>query len=252
MLVIVAGIFDTYDMSEILVDNEPSPSTIEQRSILACYAMRAAWQSTSEGFHSDLSESISYISGHSHFMTGKEITKDDTEAIASSSILAQMTSSSIEKKPLILRPAVSGAVEIFQTTQETFDQLGLSLVIDELDRHIVLETSKAIDGELTSTNRNIEVAARVWRERGTVDIEMESIADIGNAIENLDTSMEVPDVYSEQDGIKIEAYNLADLRNIRSRIDTLPYYKQFFEVEHGKVWLTAILEDLQRIYSEIK
>jgi hypothetical protein len=81
---------------------------------------------------------------------------------------------------------------------------------------------------------------------------VESIADIVDAINATDYSTEVPDAYAEQDGYEMEAFDLANLKNIRSRIETMPYYKQFYEVEHGKVWLSAILEDLQRIHDEIK
>ena len=252
MLVATATVSDTSTMSELPRSNEQEPQSIERRSILACYALRAAWQTTSQGFHDDLGDSISYISHHSHFMTGKRITADDIEAVASASILAQMTSSSLRNESLILRPTVPAAVGLFQTTQEVFDHLDLSLAIKDLNPDVMLSTWNRINKKATYTNPNIEIAAKTWWSRGSVDIEMESIDDIEGAIENLDDSTKAPDTYIEEDDMKIEAYNLANLENIQSRIDTLPYYKQFYEVEHGKVWLTAILEDLQSIHKQIK
>jgi hypothetical protein len=252
MLVMITTVSDTNIMSEIPLSNEPISLSIERRSILACYVMRAAWQTTSEGFLDDLSSSISYVSNHSHFMTGKEITGDDTVAIASSSILAQMTASSINEKALILRPTVPKAIELFQKTQGVFDQLDLSLAINDLDQATVLATSRRIDGKPNPTTQNIEVAARIWNERGTVGMKMESVADIVTAIQSTDYSVEAPDIYAEHDGMRIEGFDMANLKNISSRVDMMPYFRQFFEVEHGKVWLSAILEDLQKIYSEIK
>ena len=252
MLVTTTSVSDTNTMSEIPGSNEQAPQPIERRSILACYAMRAAWQTTAPGFHDDLGDSISYISHHSHFMTGKKITADDIEAVASASILAQMTSSSLRNESLILRPTVPAAVGLFQSTQEVFDQIDLSLAIKDLDPDIMLATANRITKKAAYTNPNIEIAAKTWWSRGSVDIEMDSIEDIEDALENLDDPTKAPDTYIEEDGMKIEVYNLANLENIRSKVDTWPYYKQFYEVEHGGIWLSTLLHDLQSIHKQIK
>ena len=252
VLVIVINMSDTSSMFEIPSNTERTPRSTEHRSILASYAMRAAWQSTAPGFVDDLSESTYFISRNTHFMTGKEITADDIESIASASILVQMTRSALRNEALILRPTIPKAIGVFQATQEVFDQLDLTLAIKDLDPAVLLATSSRIDKTATYTTKNIEVAAEKWWERGSVGIQMESLEDLEAAVRDFDYSTEVPDAYVEQDGVKIESFDMSRMKNIRSRMDMLPYYKQFYEVEHGKIWLTSILEDLQSISGELK
>jgi hypothetical protein len=152
MLVMFDRVSDTIPMPEIPRTNEPLSPLTERRSILACYVMKAAWQTTSEGFLDGLSQSISYVSRHTHFMTGEEMTRYDIEAVASSSILAQMIASLHGEATLVLSPRVPKAVKLFQATQGVFDQLDLSFAVTDLDSATFLATARRMNDKPSPTN----------------------------------------------------------------------------------------------------
>lgn len=242
-------------MSDFNSESAASPefdvSLRERRSILASYVMGTIYRASSEGFQEDLEGAIADTAEHTHFANGKVVTDDDLSALAASSVLVQMLGSFEKAQPIILSPDVPLALPVYHEAQAVVDEVGLTLVKADLDLPTVLATAQRLNGKDVPTTPNIEVAVSVLNERGTVLMEMESLDDIQAAMDAKDYSSEAPDVYyEEENGTQVEEYNLANLE-VPSRIEELPYYAQFYEVEHGTEWLRSLLEDIKAIHARM-
>lgn len=161
-----------------------------------------------------------------------------------------MTLSHLRGTPLTLRTEVSACSNLYRDAQNLFSQLDLSFAMDDLDPTTFYATSLRITGKMPARTPQIEVAGRTWDARGDVDLEVESVEDVATALDSLDTSG-VADEYIVGDSILAEAFDLSKLKNIPKHIEKVPYFGQFYEVEHGTVWLRSILDDLSNIANRL-
>lgn len=237
-------------MSEDIRSLERDKDVLEKRSVLASYTVKALINASSEGFADNLYESITYVQRNTHYATGEAITEANIEAVAASSVLVQMVRCFNEEQPIVLRATVPRATHIYEVAQEVIDDVGLTFVRSELDLPTMLATARQINRKSVISTFAIEAATETWHNRGTVMIEMESFDDIIKAVADIDYSTEVPDSYYENDGARVEEYSMSDL-DVPSTMREMPYYAQFFEVEHGLEWLTSLLSDLKAIHSRI-
>jgi hypothetical protein len=237
--------------SEFSTSPEFSEELRERRSILASYVMANIYRASSELFAEDLDQAVAYTEAYTHYADGRVITDEDVNSLAASSILVQMVSSFKKEQPLVLSPDIPRALPVYHQAQEAIDEVGLSLVKEDLDLRTVLATARRLNGKDVPTTPNIEAAVAVLNERGTVLMEMESIDDIQAAKDAKDYSSEAPDIYyEEEDGTHVEGFNLSNLE-VPSQMVELPYYAQFYEAEHGAEWLKSLLEDIKAIHTRM-
>lgn len=236
---------------EAAASYEFDESLRERCSVLASYVMANIYRASDAIFQEELEVAIAYTDAHTHYDNGRIITDDDVNALAASTVLVQMVDSYYKGQPTVLSPIVPRGLPIYHDAQTVIDEVGLSLSKTDLDLPTVLTTAQRLNGKDVPTSPNIEAAVSVLNERGLVSMKMESIDDIQAAMDSKDFSSEAPDIYyEEEDGTQVEGHNLSGLE-VPSVTHEYPYYTQFYEVEHGTVWLRSLLEDIKTIHARM-
>lgn len=216
---------------------------LARKSVMASFVTGAIFNAQAHYFVDDLQYAIDAALTGTRRPSGKPLSKAQLDAVASSDVINQLWNKSAANEQLILSPELPQALDIYLTAQTVIDKVELTLVKNELHVPTVLSTVRRINGKAVPTSPAIEVVVRTWSARGVVPQEVENRADVQNASERRDASSIAPDFYDERGTIQAEGHKHDDL-NVPYHSMEVPYYAQFHEVEHGKIWLSSLLEDL--------
>lgn len=220
------------------------PAVTERASIMAAYILSALVNVHGVEFSSDLEQGIYIVNHDKHWYDGRPITAADRQNLASASVLKQIRKAFNNPGPFVLGCEVYNALDVYMNAQQVLDAVRFDEITQNANKEQVRSVTRNLTGAETSGAPAVRAVTELWNRRGNVDVPMIKVADIVEAMEQTDYSMQVPDDIHIEGGLISESYRFPETP---AEVQNKPFYLSMFSHEDCQAWLNALLEDLTQL-----
>jgi len=150
-------------------------------------------------------------------------------------------------QPIAILPEISGAEDLYKSTDEVIERVGLNH-LQTYDMNIIGPPIGCFLRDITPETKVDSVLQQVRLARGTVKEEMTTIEEMAEAMGNAPEEETLEDLQVLPNGMLAEIHRFA---KSPTKIVETPFYRQYISPYGGaETYLQAFLEDVQWVSSQ--